>query len=347
MTEYVTTEFPHPFPLSPEVGNSALPQDWQSLAIDEQVIYLKNNRMFTRPEIFVAASLEIAARRMDTRDEQQGKSAVHLTALTEQWHGEQAGQAYTAGMSEHVESEVKHPAAAGFICSRIVTCFGMEYINPRILGDITGKNRMTGRGSHEKPVLLGEGTYGAMRSENWSRDLVALAGMQYLRQASSKAAKDISGNMLCPDDELPRIKDEPDAAERFWRTKLGGTTNSVGIAYFLGYRDKLSPAMTARMRSLWKGDYSDNRQIFTAALNIYGASLGSRLQRDVQHKLRRPVYALIQHGHFDEAHEMLAQAAASDHGRQIFSPISLRFLLGPDYSKEKTPDPGAPILYER
>lgn len=229
------SKFPHPFPVSADSLGTGLPEGWQDLPVDEQVGGLRENRIFARPAAFAAISLELAAKRMDCRDEELGKTALHLATLTEQWHAERTAQAYDAGMTETRKGEFSGNGRGGFVGNRIIKVFGADVINPRIWGDILGYNRMRAVISAGKAALLTEGAFNAMKHERWSDELVALAGLQYLRQSASGAIKDIAGRMLCRDAaELPRTKDEPDAIELFWSSKMAGSKNSLGIAYFFG-----------------------------------------------------------------------------------------------------------------
>ena len=154
--------------------------------------------------------------------------------------GERTAQAYEAGVTGGKVMKFEGTGPGGFTGARVVRTFGEDVIDPRIWNDIIGNNRMNGRDVQGKGALLGESTFKAMKFEEWPDSLVALAGLQYLRQSTSKAVKTISSNMLCPDDELPRTKDEPEAISRFWSSKMAGAQNSLGIAYFLGYRDKIT-----------------------------------------------------------------------------------------------------------
>ncbi|HEX8763173.1 MAG TPA: hypothetical protein VF733_05455 [Candidatus Saccharimonadales bacterium] len=335
--------FPHPFPLPADSTGTGLPEGWRNQPIDDQIKGLKNNRMFASPHAFAAASLELAARRMDCRDGALGRSALHLETLTEQWHGQGTVQAYEAGKTEYRGAILKGKGPGGFMGARISKVFGLEVINPRMWSDILGYNRMKGGFSRGKTVLLGEGTFNAMKSEGWPDNLVALAGLQYLRQSASGAVKNISSLMLCPEDELPRTKDESEAISRFWAAKMAGSQNSLGIAYFLGYRDKLAPILRGEMRKLWGDQYSSYRQAFTTALNINSAGLGDRIQRYAHNKVRRPAYALIQQGHFNAARDLMAEEAATEDGKRIFSPISLQYLLGNNYRKEVVLTDAAPF----
>ena len=94
------------------------------------------------------------------------------------------------------------------------------------------------------------------------------------------------------------------------------------------------------MRRLWGDEYADNYKTFVVALNVRG--LGKKAQKYAHDTIRRPAYALIRHGYFKAARELMAREAATDDGKRVFSPISLQHLLGDAYRKEAAPADDTP-----
>ena len=104
----------------------------------------------------------------------------------------------------------------------------------------------------------------------------------------------------------------------------------------MGYYDAARGPLHSGMQSLWGADYADNRQTFVTALNLNTYELSSEQKTMVQQRIRRPIFALIQHGHFDAARERLTSVAREM--PQLFSLIGLHYLLGP--YEERTPMAG-------
>src|SRR5688500_8594216 len=111
---------------------------------------------------------------------------------------------------------------------------------------------------------------------------------------------------------------------QYWKSRLVGAGAVLGIAYGLGYRAKTGPVLKQAMLDHWGDDFTLNRQIFIAAINM-DLTGAPKKERDLfQNEVRRPVFSLIGQGHFNLACGALQKAAAEK--PQAFSLLSQRFL---------------------
>jgi hypothetical protein len=303
---------------------SGLPEEWFELRDSEQATFLTTNYQ-TLPVIsFAAAALDLGARRLDSMRE---GGTVHSEALRETLGSQPTQETFVRGYVDTMRSGVISPDEdAGIFTKSVVEYFGPEANNLVMVYDARGRNRVTGREIPNKRKFLSQMLRNAVEEANWSVELRAFLGVQLQHQAAARGVKRPLRNFCLGDDQLPGVADP----SLFWTGKIAGVRTMTGLAYDIGYRQKSGPLLRGAMTSAWGEDYSVNREVFAAAININTAFMkDEHRRRRIQNDVRRPAITLIGEGYFNEARDLLRKAALEY--PRVFSRVGLSFLIGADW----------------
>lgn len=302
---------------------AGLPAYWYDMGIDEQAVYLAQNGESIPAAAFAAAGLEAGSRRMDDARIARGALPAHEAAVSRQLGSVETQGGYVAGYTESISDFPRGwPPEARRAGQEVMAELRPDLVNARMLYDILGRDRMTGRVMPAKFQWLHQNVLHA--SEAWSPDVRALASVQLMHESAARGAKVLLRCLLQVGHDLPAVDDS--SIEQFWMTKIAGTPHiATGIAYYLGYQAKSRPVLEETMQKLWGADYKESQALFNHALHLNTFALDDQERAHIHEAIRLPVFRFIGQGNFVKARNALQHAAADR--PKLFSLSARRFLL--------------------